>query len=93
MTLLSLYILERKIRPMGKFKEIDQQIKEMGTIVLPYLQQHSDTVWSFIYRSPKTNLIQSKYFIACDEEAARERMNEYLIEIVTKGDLKPDENY
>lgn len=78
---------------MGKFKAIDQQIKEMGTVVLPYLQQHSDTVWSFIYRSPKTNLIQSKYFIACDEESAREKMNRYLIEIVTKGDLKPDENY
>lgn len=78
---------------MGKFKGIDQQIKEMGTLTLPYLQQHSDTVWSFIYRSPKTNLIQSKYFIACNENEALKKMNEYLIEIVTKGDLKPDENY
>ena len=78
---------------MGKFKLIDQQIKEMGILVLPYLQQHSDTVWSFIYRSPKTNLIQSKYFIASDEELARAKMNEYLIEIVAKGDLKTDEDY
>ena len=93
MALLSLYILERRIRPVGIFKAIDQQIREMGTLVLPYLQQHSSTVWSFVYRSPKTNLIQSKYFVACDEDAARERMNKYLIEIVTKGDLKSDENY
>lgn len=78
---------------MGKFKAIDQQIKEMGTITLPYLQQHSDTVWSFIYRSPRNNVVQSKYFIACDENEARAMMNKCLIEIITKGDLKPDENY
>ena len=78
---------------MGIYKAIDQQIKEMGTLTLPYLQQHSGTVWSFVYRSPKTNLIQSKYFVACGEEEARQKMNGYLIEIVTKGDLKPDENY
>ena len=72
---------------MGQFKAIDQQIKEMGTVVLPYLQRHTDTVWSFIYRSPKTNLVQSKYFIACNEEEARKKMNRYLIDLVTKGDL------
>lgn len=78
---------------MGMFKAIDQQIQEMGTLTLPYLQQHSDTVWSFIYRSPKTNLIQSKYFVACDENEAHKKMNGYLIEIVTKGDLKLNEDY
>lgn len=78
---------------MGAFSAIDQQIREMGTVVLPYLQQLSSTVWSLIYRSPKTNLVKSKYFIACDEEDARKKMNEYLIEIVTKGDLKPNEDY
>ena len=55
------------------FSAIDQQIREMGTVILPYLQQHSSTVWSLIYRSPKTNLIKSRYFIACDEEDARKR--------------------
>ena len=78
---------------MGVFSAIDQQIREMGTVILPYLQQHSSTVWSLIYRSPKTNLLRSKYFIACDEEEACKKMNEYLIEIVTKGDLKQDEDY
>lgn len=77
---------------MGKFKAIDQQIKEMGSVTLPYLQHHSETVWSLIYRSPKTNLILNKFFIASNEEIAQQKMNEYLIEIVTKGDLKPDEN-
>ena len=78
---------------MGKFKEIDMQIKDMGTIVLPYLQRHSDTVWSFLYRSLKTNLVQSHLFIAIDEEDAKQKMNQYLIEIVTKGDIKRDDNY
>jgi len=77
---------------MGNYKTIDQQIKEMGAVSLPYLQHHSETVWSFIYRSPKTNLILNKFFIASSEETARQKMNEYLIEIVTKGDLKPDED-
>lgn len=82
-----------EIGPMGKFNAISQQIEEMGTLVLPHLQQHSDTVWSFMYRSPKTNLVQSKYFIARNKDSALKRMNEYLIEIITKGDLKPNENY